>query len=300
MASASWVALFYVIVRSLSRHRLDAIVFTLLACSTSSAIFWLLVPETYTPGSLTLLAPLALCAIDAERRAGAGWYVAASAVSLSVTSTNWMCGLFAAAASWPWRRALQISANALSVVVVLWAVQRTLFPTAPFFFGYSNEGRFVLPAASGGPGPVLRALWFHTIVMPHIAVIPEPKWGAVMSVQHSALGSSGAWGVAATALWAALLGSTLVGLCTSGGNRRIRVVLGATIAGQVLLHLLYGEETFLYALHLAPLLILAAALAAASAWRRAILALAVALAFTGAVNNAWQLRTALAFFSRTP
>jgi len=159
----------------------------------------------------------------------------------------------------------------------------------------------VLPAASGGPGPVMRALWFHTIVMPQIAVIPEPKWGAVMSVQHSALGSSGAWGVAATVLWAALLGSTLCGLWTSGGNRRIRVVLGATIAGQVLLHLLYGEETFLYALHLAPLLILAAAQAAEStAWRRAILALAVALAFTGAVNNASQLRTALAFFSRTP
>jgi hypothetical protein len=56
----------------------------------------------------------------------------------------------------------------------------------------------------------------------------------------------------------------------------------------------------LYALHVAPLLILTAALAAGSTtWRRPILALALVLAFTAAVNNASQLGTALAFFSRT-
>jgi len=297
---AVWVALFYLIARSLTVHRLDAIVFTLLVCSTSSAMFWLAVPETYSLGSLTLLAPLALCALDEGRRFGTAWYVAASAASLGVTTTNWMSGIFSVGGRWPWRRALQITANALSIVVVLWAVQRLIFPTAPFFFGYSNEQRFVLPAASGGPGPVMRVLFFHTIVMPAVAVIPEPKWGLAMSVQHSPLGSSGAWGVAATALWAALLVSTLLGLWTAAGHRRFRIVLAATITGQVLLHLLYGEETFLYALHVAPLFILAAALAAGStAWRRPILALALALAITAAVNNASQLGTALAFFSRT-
>jgi hypothetical protein len=52
-------------------------------------------------------------------------------------------------------------------------------------------------------------------------------------------------------------------------------------------------------MHVAPLLILAGTLALASTrWRRAILALAVVLAFTAFVNNASQLRTAMAFFSR--
>jgi len=41
---------------------------------------------------------------------------------ISVTSTNWMCGLWAAVARWPWRRALQISINAVFVVGVIWAV----------------------------------------------------------------------------------------------------------------------------------------------------------------------------------
>lgn len=120
-----------------------------------------------------------------------------------------------------------------------------------------------------------------------------------MSVQHSPIGSSGGWGVAATILWGALIVATLFGLFTSRGDRPLRIVLGATLAGQVLLHLIYGEETFLYALHLAPLLILSAALAVASTtWRRLILALAVALAIAAAVNNASQLGTALGFFSR--
>jgi len=143
-------------------------------------------------------------------------------------------------------------------------------------------------------------LFFHSIVMPSIRVIPEPKWGEAMSVQASALGSSGAWGVAATILWAALLALAALGLLSSRGDLRFRIVLGSTLAGQVFLHMIYGEETFLYVLHFAPLLILAAALAAAATpWRRIVLALAVALAFTAAMNNASQLATAMAFFART-
>src|SRR4051812_19230243 len=88
MAGAAWVTLFYATVRLVTGRRLDALIFTTLACATSSAMFFLIVPETYVLGSFTMLVPLALCAVDAERRWPEGWYVAASAVSLSVTSTN--------------------------------------------------------------------------------------------------------------------------------------------------------------------------------------------------------------------
>jgi hypothetical protein len=298
-AAALWAALFYAIARALTGRAADAIVFTALACSTSSAMFWLTVPETYAFGSVSLLIPLALCAFDAERRVASGWYVAASAMSLSITTTNWMAGICTAAARWPWRRALQITANALCVVVVLWTIQRAIFPSAPFFFGYSNESRFVLPAASGGPVAVLRVLFFHTVVMPRLEVIAEPKWGAVMSVQHSAIGATGPWGAAAAALWAALLATVLFTLMSSRGNRRFGIVLAATLTGQVLLHLIYGEETFLYGLHVAPLLVLGVVLAAATTtWRRPILALAAALAVAAAINNGSQLATALGFFAR--
>ncbi len=53
-------------------------------------------------------------------------------------------------------------------------------------------------------------------------------------------------------------------------------------------------------IHVAPLLVLTTAVAASSTpWRRVILVLAAALAFTAAVNNLSQLETALGFFSRT-
>jgi hypothetical protein len=88
------------------------------------------------------------------------------------------------------------------------------------------------------------------------------------------------------------------GLLSSRGDRRLRIVLGGTLAGQVLLHMVYGEETFLYTMHVAPLLILAAALATtATAWRRTILLLAVALTGVAAVGNASQLAIAMKFFS---
>jgi hypothetical protein len=299
LIGAVWVSLFYVTARFVAGRRFDAIVFTLLACSTSSAMFFLIVPETYTFGACTLLVPLALSAVDSRRRWREGWYVAASAVSLSVTSTNWMSGIAAAAVRWPRRRALQITANALCCVIVLWAVQRVIFPSAPFFFGYSNEHRFILPAASGGPGTIARALFFHTIVMPRLDLIPEPKWGWVMSVQHSGIASSGLWGAVATLLWGALLAATAFGLLTSSRHRPVGIALGATLIGQVLLHLVYGEETFLYSMHVAPLLILTCAYAASTVrWRHAILVLASALVLTAAISNAAQLSAALAFFSR--
>ena len=121
-----------------------------------------------------------------------------------------------------------------------------------------------------------------------------------MSVQHSAIGSSGPWGVAATVLWLGLLALAIPGLLSSRGDRRFRILLGATLASQVLLHMIYGEETFLYTMHVAPLLVLSAAFATtATAWRRAILVLAISLTVVAAVANASQLATAMRFFSPT-
>ena len=264
-------------------------------------MFLLIVPETYTMGSLTLLVPLALAAIDAERRLPEGWYVAASAVSLSVTSTNWMSGLAAAAARWPWRRALQISVNAVCCVGADLGGAADHLSERPLLLRLlERRTASSCRRRAAAPGPIARVLLFHTIVMPHIDVIPEPKWGAGderAAFGDRELGRRGA--LRRRSSGAALLAVTCVGLLTSREHVRARFVLGATLAGQVLLHLIYGEETFLYAMHVAPLLILASALAAASTfWRRIILLLAVALALTAAVNNVSQLTTAMAFFSR--
>ena len=131
------------------------------------------------------------------------------------------------------------------------------------------------------PDRCSRALLFHTMVMPHIDLILEPKWGAVMSVQHSPIGSSGTLGRGRDdALGRAAAGRDPARTASRrDGDLRLRIVLGATLAGQVLLHLIYGEETF--SVHAAPGAaadsVGGACRGASTTWRRVILALAVAL-----------------------
>jgi hypothetical protein len=73
-----------------------------------------------------------------------------------------------------------------------------------------------------------------------------------------------------------------------------------TLLGHTALYLVYGEETFLYALNFVPLLILAASLATLSRWRSLVLAVAGLLLPCAAWNNACQLREALSFPPQPP
>jgi hypothetical protein len=73
---------------------------------------------------------------------------------------------------------------------------------------------------------------------------------------------------------------------------RIRLIIGLTLAGQLVLHLLYGEETFLYSLHYLPLLIATAALAAIGQFRKISLILALIVLCGGGINNLVKFREA--------
>ena len=292
-----WGFAFYALLRLATGRRADAMVFAALGCTSSAAMFWLPVPETYSWGSTTIVMALALCAYDRDRRLHESWYVAAAALTLSVTTTNWVAGGAAAIARNPPRRAAQILANAFVIVVAFWAVQRAIYPTAEFFIGYANEHKFLFSLSGHRPMEVFRALLFHGVVMPAVQIAQEPKWGAIMSVQRSALGSSGPWGIAATLLWIPLIALAARALTSPGIDRGLRAVLGLTFVGQLLVYLVYGDETFLYSFNITPVLIAAAALATRTPQRRLALGLAVGLTAVLAVNNAAQLQHALRFFN---
>ena len=76
-----------------------------------------------------------------------------------------------------------------------------------------------------------------------------------MSVQGVALGSSGWVGAVATILWAILLAAGLSGLWTGRRRSTLATTLLLTIVAQFAVYLCYGEETFLYSMHVAPLLV---------------------------------------------
>jgi hypothetical protein len=296
LVAAVWVAALYVLLRAVTPGRIDALVFTTLGCVSAAAMFWLPVPETYALGSVSVIAALALCAWDPPGRAGATAYVIAAAFSLSVTTTNWVSGLAAIFSRKPPRTALQLAANSLTLVVLLWGLQHMLFSSAAFFIGEGAQTRFVLPHGLAGIAQSLRAVLFHSMVMPAIAIVPEQKWGTIMSVQDSAVGSGGAMAIAATVLWAMLLGLGAWTLATRASSIRLPLLLA--LGGHLLVYAIYGEETFLYTLHIAPLLVCVAALATNTRLRMVALGSAAFVAVLLAFHNSSQLAQALGFFAR--
>lgn len=292
--AAGWSAVFYILLRGVTRRRVDALVFTALGHVTAAAMFWLPMPETYTLGSASVMTALALGIWDTRGARAVGWYVATAAFSLAVTTSNWLTGLAVVATRQSRGRSVQIAANSLCVVVVLWSAQHVVFPSADFFLGQGPQYRFVLQDGVAGVPGAARAVLFHSVVMPAIAIKPEGKWGPIMSVQTAPLLSSGLVGAGATLLWTGLLGFGCWTLATS--RTALRTPLALALAGHLLVYGLYGEETFLYTLHVAPLLICVAALATETRARSLVLTGATILTALLAINNGTQLSRALAFF----
>jgi hypothetical protein len=115
----------------------------------------------------------------------------------------------------------------------------------------------------------------------------QPNWTTYLclSFEHSSLGSTGPVGQAATIGWALLLSAGVWGTLRDGSLPLFRRVLLLTIAGQVLLHLVYGFELFLYSLHVVPLLVLLASGSTRLRWAMLFRLLGVALLLLLIWNN---------------
>jgi hypothetical protein len=300
VVAAAWAAMIFVVLRLFGCRRFDASLFATLAAVSATAVFGLVVPETFNFGSLTILLALGSVLVAQGRSLPSLWYVAMSAMTLGMTVTNWMAGIFATFASHPWKKSFQITVNAFCLVVVLWGAQKTLFPRAAFFIGdHVEDSDYINAPESGGPLSVARSFFFHTMVIPEIKVVDryrsrQPDW-PIMITQPSGPGSGTRWGIAAVGLWAALVVLGLWSLFRIAPHRPARVVLGLTLLGQLALHLVYGNETFLYGLHFAPLLVVLAALSTQTPARPVVLLLAGALVVAAAANNVTQFTKATSY-----
>ena len=291
-----WIGMLYVLLRLMGCRILDTAVFTVLGLCSASALFWLTLPNTFSWGSLSVMSALSFLLLSERRSFRPFAYVATSAFTLSITVTNWMAGLLVTLAKWPWKRALQLSVNAFCLVVILWSVQKDIFPTAEFFLGRSEVG-YLLNPESGGFLFVAQSFVFHSLIAPAIRLIDDDGYIQVgddafrlsqrMSFQFSPPGSAGALGMFAVVLWSALLLMGLWRLVKRDGYAPFRLVLGLFLAFQLLLHLFYGEETFNYSLHFTPLLLAVAAFGTLGPGRPYVLISAALLAICAGVNN-WQ------------
>lgn len=285
-----WLAAFYLVLRLLCIRVTDALVFTILISLSGATLFWSTVPETYLFGSLTMLLVLGFVALSESRTFAAGYWVGISALSLSMTVTNWMAGIAATLASNSLRKTVRITTDAFVVVTVLWAIQHAIFPSSEFFLLSPWERHYMLLEDAGGLTEKATVFFSHSIVMPEVQLLANrwaPSW-PFFSVQFSALGSTGLLGLSLTVVWGILL---IFGAWTAWlqpAFRKFKIVLALSIGGQLLLHMIYGDETFLYSMHWAPMLVFVAAFGLSSIHRRWVLGLAVLFVVGLGLNNVRQ------------
>lgn len=286
-----WIVTFYALLRLIRLRIMDAAVFAMLAASTAAAVFWTAVPESFVLGAISILVPaIVICRTD---RASDTRLVMAGAISLAVTLSNWSSGWLAAFLGRRPRAALQICVNTLVLVALLGAIQAAWFPRAELFPGnghaLDNLSNTHWPRADA----VLTVFTMHSIVLPPVvAERQQDPPSVVLAVSSVSAFGGGLTRLAGIGLWSGLLVLGLIAVRRGVVPPTFRLWLAGMIAGQLTLHLVFGRETFLYAMHFAPLLVLLAACAALGAQRRAALAIAVAAIVVLNVNNQGQFDTA--------
>lgn len=297
---ALWIVAVYCFLRLIGCDPIDGILFALLAAVSAAGLFWTAVPEVHVLAATTLLLPLGLVSHPAVRgRFSDAVLTAASTLSLSLTLTNWMSGLTLSFLTTGWRRACQVSFNAFVIVSLLWGIEAWGFPRAQYFFRGEGVAEVISGMDHHTPGEaviqvleVFPAFFLHSVVMPAMTFDRNPLEQAQLSVQESWPGTSGWMGVVATLAWLAALGLGAWQLARDRSRRTVAIAIATVLAGQLVLHLVVGQETFLYAAQFAPLLIGVAAAGTFGPYRGAVRAIAVVLVLAAGGNNTRQFAVA--------
>lgn len=261
LAAAAVGVAAYSVLRRLGCRTFDSALHALLIFASSAGVFWLGVPETYPFGALSMLLVVLVFA-PAGRAAPAPLPVTASTiVAGGMTVTNELVAAIALVAAYPWRRALLLAGLSVAGILGLMAVQRLVIHSAPAvpLEHVSRELAYITPPTPGRAMQTIRALTLHSMVMPEIGARParDPRDAPRRSIQTAAIRLA-PLPLAALACWVFVLGVGTAAVLRGTVDRRVGWTLVAAVLGQFALHTVYGEEGFLYAAHVLPLLVLIA------------------------------------------
>jgi hypothetical protein len=294
VGAGAYLALLFWLLRSIGLRGLDAGLFTLLAAFSTSFILFTAVLERHLFGGISVMAPLLVVALARRRTFPPATYVWVGTASFGITVTNWMVGLLANFLSFRWAKALRISIGSLALAGGLWLLHKLFHPKAMFFLDWRREDRWILDPEDGGSVERMRAFFVHSVVTPGLSFVDNMhhwSWNQV-ATQFSAIGSSGWMGAFAAWAWIACLAIGLVLAIKNHRHKTIYQLVLLALAGQVALHLLYGDETILYSLNWLPMLIVVASTVALSRFRIAGLVLVLAIVLLSAFNNLQQFAAA--------
>lgn len=300
-ASAS-TGLLYLSVRGLGPSRLAASVFTLVFMTSAAFVTWFSIVETYAFAAVTICFLLFMMVYGKPRQRLL--WVLASAATLSVTTTNWLLGLAGSFFRLPFRTFLLCTLAAFALIGGLALVQNRAFHDAKLFFDpglVAGETMFLQTdkqmdqARRWTPLENLRSEVIVSAVAPQPMREPPPAGDSLpaqVNNQSSPMASAGPAGLIAVACWLFLLACGVWGAVLDEHRRPIALGVGAFLVGQMLLHLVYGDVTFLYSLDFFPALIALAAFSWFTPVRRWAVAAAAVFVVFGAYNNMTQFQRA--------
>jgi hypothetical protein len=227
--------------------------------------------------------------------------VLASALTLSGVITNWTLGVALTATRWPLSRFVRYSLVTLVLCVALSSAQHRIFPQAgEFYHRYAIQGEEAYVGSSelqGAHSSSERLLARVRGVVITAAVAPEPYFEklatggkTVMNNQYAPLASYGAWGLAAVVSWLALLALSALTLISERRVTPTILAIGCFLLGQVVLHLLYGDITFLYAADFFVVMMVFACQGGRGRWQGLHAAMLACFILCAAVANTHVLR----------
>jgi hypothetical protein len=318
-----WIGMMFVLLRLMGCRQLDSTIFSILALTSASAIFWFVVPECYPLSSLSLLFGLLFAAIVQYRKLSALWYAIATTITLSMSVTNGFVGFLITILNWSWKQSLKIIAGALFLTVLPLGIYRLIRPfiftqavTTPTVAPSGSETAASVASQSGGvlgflkqiivadawfmwhPQDTIGSFFFHTTIAPAFKLSQQENGVTGIVTQGSTPGSASMWGLVSVFLWIALLSLGVWGFFSVRWFPQLKIVLGLTLLEQLFFHVAFGDETFLYSLHFVPLLIMLAALSTLTRVRWFAIALSCSLIVCMAINNFQQFDRALAEFPK--
>jgi hypothetical protein len=280
---------FYTAARTLRLPRVDAALATILVLSTSSSMFWLVVPEVYTLGAVTLL--ISLIWLGASRGEHDLWSAPLQCLlSVSITVTNWMAGLLACVLSLGLRRTLDVAILTFALLSGFTVVQNTLFPTSGRLFDFTEDVNYI---AMNRPGvlPQESFLEREATLLGQPFIAPTPALATnddnIPGVNFTSSFPTrlGPVGILAVVGWVVLLVGGFAALWSS--VHPLKTFILSLVGLQLALHSVYGYGGFLYSLHFTPFLVLIAAFSCTTRWRwLALTAMAVTAAASFAHNGA--------------
>lgn len=300
LAGAVCAALIFATLRIIGLPRLAASSFVALYLTSATYLHWYACVELAPLAGMTIAA--ALLALALGRRLGRVGWVLMSAATLSVTVTNWSAGLAATLARRPLRQAVILSGLALALVISLSVAQKYAIPSSRFFLNYkiaSEEVQWTqINKQRAGEGQWRPDLSLSSLFVTTM-VSPEPQIDRSTSTQfitnqYSGIGTLPWNGRLAVVAWITLLCLGIFGAFRARAQRPVVLGLGLMLLAQVVLHSVYGEVTFLYAPHFAPMLIVLSALSWFAGAHRLVVGLALVVALLGGSSNLLQVRTAAA------